>query len=58
MANEVSRINRKIKAAMKRFIDHEDDNVFKAIARLAVERQKIIEKYSKDDRSKQPSSTA
>jgi esterase/lipase superfamily enzyme len=57
MANEVSRINRKIKAAMKRFIDHEDDTVFKTIARLAAERQKIIEKYSKDDRSKQPSST-
>lgn len=52
MANEVSRINRKIKAAMKRFIDHEDKTVFKAIARLAIERQKIIKKYSKDDRSK------
>ena len=35
MANEVNRINRRIKAAMKRYIDHDDPGAITAIIRLS-----------------------
>lgn len=42
MPNEIGRINRKIKAAMKRFIDHEDDTAFCSIVKLAKEREELL----------------
>ena len=35
MANEINRINRRIKAAMKRYIDHDDPGAITAIIRLS-----------------------
>ena len=42
MLNEIGRINRKIKAAMKRFIQHEDETAFKSIYKLAKEREELL----------------
>lgn len=42
MPNEIARINRKIKAAMKRFIEHEDETAFRSISRLAKEREELL----------------
>lgn len=42
MANEISRVNRKIKAAMKRFIDKEDDTAFHSIMTLAKKREELL----------------
>lgn len=42
MANEISRVNRKIKAAMKRFIDREDDTAFHSIMTLAKKREELL----------------
>ena len=42
MPNEIGRINRKIKAAMTRFIKHEDDTSFKSIFKLAKEREELL----------------
>jgi hypothetical protein len=42
MANEISRVNRKIKAAMKRFIDKEDDTAFRSIITLAKKREDLL----------------
>lgn len=42
MPNEIGRINRKIKAAMTRFIKHEDESSFKSIFKLAKEREELL----------------
>lgn len=42
MANEVNRINRKIKAAMKRFITDEDAASIHSIITLAKKREELL----------------
>ena len=54
MANEIGRINRKIKSAMKRFINNEDDRAFPSIIKLAKEREELLKLrrfVSKHDKS-------
>lgn len=42
MPNKIKKINRKLKAAMKLFIDHEDTNALKSIAKLMKEREIVL----------------
>ncbi len=42
MANEIGRINRKLKAAAKRLIDGNDTRAISEMLRLAKERQRLL----------------
>lgn len=41
--SDLSKVNRKLKAAMKIFIKNEDDGALRSIAKLTKERQLILE---------------
>jgi len=41
--SELRKVNRKLKAAMRLFIKHEDDGALRSIAKLSKERKLILE---------------
>lgn len=54
MANEIGRINRKLKAAAKRLIDGNDTRAISEMLRLAKERQRLLGAKSPQPNSPQP----
>lgn len=53
MANEIGRINRKLKAASKRLIDGNDTRAISEMLRLAKERQRLLGAKSPQPKSDQ-----
>ena len=47
MASDLNRINRKLKSAMKRFIEHDDEGALKSIEKLTKQREEFMESYIK-----------
>jgi hypothetical protein len=50
MANEISKINRKIKASMKRYIDHDDPGALKSVLDLVKKREAALSPMSFEER--------
>ena len=47
--SKLSKINRKLKSAMKVFIKNEDESALKGIAKLTIERQLILENLKEEN---------
>lgn len=56
--SKLSKVNRKLKSAMKIFIKNEDDGALRSIVKLSKERQLILENLNGEQNESQCKTTA